>query len=137
MKFHHLNTCSLKVVLGFVPFLFHEEICSSICWCNRSLNLHDNPVWGYVPSIITTRPVKLAWWPTWMEKLACEVFFFLIRHFNQCQSPEPIKAASNVVIAFKWLKSLILWCWHVQKGMGDEDVCVNTQLFSLDGVLRC
>ena len=71
----------------------------------------------------------------WMEKLACKAFFFLIHHLNQCQSPEPIKAASNVVIAFKWLKSLILWCWHVQKGMGDEDVCVDTQLFSLDSVL--
>ena len=38
------------------------------------------------------------------EKLACEVFFFLIHHLNQYQSPEPIKASSNVVIAFKWLR---------------------------------
>ena len=33
-------------------------------------------------------------------------------------------------------ESLILWCWHVQKGMRDEDVGVDTQLFSLDDVLR-
>ena len=80
------------------------------------------------------RPLKLAWWPMWMEKLVWEVFFFLIHHLDQCQTLEHIKAASNVVIAFKWLKNLILWNWHVLKGMGDEDGCVDTQLFSLSGV---
>ena len=33
IKFHHLNTGSLKVVLGFVLFLFSDEICQ---------NLHDD-----------------------------------------------------------------------------------------------
>ena len=42
IKFHNLNTCSFKVVLGFVLFLFGDEICSSICWHSRSLNLHDD-----------------------------------------------------------------------------------------------
>ena len=55
----------------------------------------------------TTRPVKLTRWPMLMEKLACEVFFFLIHHLNHCQPPEVIKAASNI-FAFKWLKSPIL-----------------------------
>ena len=45
--------------------------------------------------------------------------------------------ASHQNPSFKWLKGLILWCWYVQKGMGDEDGCFDTQLFTLDGVLRC
>ena len=48
-----------------------------------------------------------------------------------------MKKANNLVIAFKCLKSLNLWCWDIQKRMGDEDGFVDTQLFSLDGELRC
>ena len=71
----------------------------------------------------------------WMEKPACEIFFCLFHHFYQYQALEPLKAASNVVIAFTWLKSLILWCWYFQKGMGEKDGCVKIQLSPFDCVL--
>ena len=58
IKFHHLNTCSLEVIPDFVIFLFSDEICSFICWRSRSLKVHHDLVSGYVPSIITARPVN-------------------------------------------------------------------------------
>ena len=35
---NHLNTCSLKVVMSFVPYLFSDEIYCSMCWHCRSLS---------------------------------------------------------------------------------------------------
>ena len=72
----------------------------------------------------------VVWWPMWGRNLHVRPSSSLFT--TQYQPPEPTKAASYVAIVFKWLKSLISWCWYVQKGMGDEVGCVNTQLFSLD-----
>ena len=135
IKFNHLNTCSLKVVLGFVLLLVSGEVCYSIIWCSRSLNLHDDLVQGYIPSIITTRPLKLTWWPMWVEKLACEVFFFPFSP-PQCQPTEPIKVASNVVIACKWLKSHFVVLVYLKKNEWWRWLCCYSTVFP-HGTLRC
>ena len=99
---------------GFCSFLLHWWNMFLHCWWES-----ESSWWPclrvHTLYIITTRPVKFVWWPMWVEKLALRSFSSLNSPSQSmpCWPPEPIKC--NVVIAFKWLKNLILWCWYVQR----------------------